>query len=43
MLADTIAPHRRIILRLAFVYGHKVPDDRHKKSCNDFVPLDGKF
>ncbi|MCJ8208599.1 alpha-glucuronidase [Mucilaginibacter sp. RS28] len=43
MLADAVAPHHGIVMWRAFVYDHKVPDDRAKQAYNEFTPLDGKF
>jgi alpha-glucuronidase len=43
MLADALAPHGGIVMWRAFVYDHKVPDDRAKQAYDTFRPLDGRF
>jgi alpha-glucuronidase len=43
VLGNALAPHHGIVMWRAFVYDHKVPDDRAKQAYNEFKPLDGKF
>lgn len=43
MLAEALQPFGGIVMWRAFVYDHKVPDDRTKQAYNEFKPLDGKF
>lgn len=43
MLAEALQPFNGVVMWRAFVYDHKVPDDRTKQAYNEFKPLDGKF
>jgi len=43
MLANTLYPHKGVVLWRAFVYDIAIDKDRAKCAYKEFVPLDGKF
>jgi alpha-glucuronidase len=43
LIADALAEHGGVMMWRAFVYDHRVSDDRAKQAYSEFVPLDGRF
>ncbi|MBN2739240.1 MAG: alpha-glucuronidase [Spirochaetales bacterium] len=43
MLAQSLEPFGGIVIWRAFVYDHKIDEDRAKQPYNEFKPLDGQF
>ncbi len=43
LLADALAEHGGVVMWRAFVYDHRVPEDRAKQAYQEFTPLDGAF
>ncbi len=43
LLADALAEQGGVVMWRAFVYDHRVPDDRAKQAYDEFTVLDGMF